>query len=95
MLINIKHKKDLITIDFKIKQIRYLNDFKNRGLIDFLDLNKDDIEAYNYLFIPYINKPNKKHLKVFFNCLKEDLKNFLNKDIDIKELKIINVVNPV
>lgn len=62
-MINIKHKKDLITLDFKINQIRYLKAFENHGEIKFLDFGRSDMEAYEYLF--------KEDLKVFFKSLRE------------------------
>jgi len=80
MIINIKNNNDLITLDLRTKQIRYLNDIKNRGLIEFITLSNSDVEAYKYLY--------KNHTREFLNTIKEDLKSFLNKDINIDNLKI-------
>ena len=82
MIINIKNKKDLITIDLRTKQIRYLNDIENRGLIEFINLSSSDIEGYEYL---YINSKKQG----FLRTLKEDLKSFLNKDISLKDLRFV------
>ena len=81
MIINIKNKKDLITLDLRIKQLRYLKDIKKRGLISFLSLSNSDIEAYSYLF--------NTDLKLFKKSLKEDLKSFLNIDVNLKDLKVL------
>jgi len=77
-MINLKHEKDLITIDLRTKQIRYLTDIENRGLIEFLNLSNDDVYGYDYLF--------KEDKELFFNTLKSDLKVFLDKDIDINKI---------
>ena len=81
MIINIKHKNDLITLDLRIKQIRYLEDYKNRGFIHFINLRFDDIEAYTYLY--------NNHKDLFFKALKEDLKTNINKNILIKNFEVL------
>jgi len=80
MIINIKHKKDLITLDLRIKQIRYLEDYKQRGFIHFIDISRDDIDSYLYLY--------NTDLKIFKRVIKEDIKSFINKDINTLNLKI-------
>lgn len=80
MIINIKNKKDLITLDLRTNQIRYLNDFENRGLIEFIDLGYSDSEAYEYLF--------NEDKDLFFKSLQEDIFNFLEKEVNIKDLVI-------
>ena len=80
-MINIKNGKDLITIDLRIKQIRYLNDIENRGLIEFIDLSNADIEGYNYLW--------KEDKKIFMDTLKEDIKSFLDKEINVLNLEVL------
>lgn len=86
-IINIKNKKDLITIDLRCSQIRYLKDVKDRGEILFLNLSRDDVAGYTYLF-------NLEEEKVFnqYNLLKEtlkeDIKSFLDIDIEIKDLEV-------
>ena len=81
MIINIKNNKDLITLDLRCKQLRYLNDIKNRGLIEFINLSNNDIEGYEYLF--------DFEREEFFKTLKEDIKSFINKDIKIKDLEVL------
>ena len=81
MIINIENKKDLITLDLSNKQLRYLNNIKNLGSIEFMNLSNSDIEGYEYLF--------KEDKKLFLETLKEDIKSFLDKDIKIKDLEVI------
>ncbi len=81
MIINIKNKSDFITLDFNIKQIRYLKDFEKMGKIEFLNLSNDDIIGYNYLW------ENDKTL--FLKTLKEDIKSFLNIDINLNNLEVL------
>jgi len=81
MIINIKNKKDLITIDLNLKQIRYLKDFKQQGEIEFINLSNNEAETYEYLF--------KKNKRLLLKSLKDDLFLFLDKRILIKDLKII------
>lgn len=81
MIINIKNKNDFITLDFNIKQIRYLKDFEKMGEIEFLNLSNDDIIGYNYLW------DNDKIL--FLKTLKEDIKSFLNIDINLNNLEVL------
>ena len=49
-MINLKHKTDLITVDLRTKQIRYLTDYKNQGEIGFINLSNDDVGGYSYLY---------------------------------------------
>jgi hypothetical protein len=87
MIINLKYKKDLITIDLRIKQIRYLTDYKNKKGIDFINLS--DTSLYDYLIKEYQNK----NLRIIFSILtfqlKEDIKLYLNKEIDLRKLKVL------
>lgn len=82
MIINIKNNEtDLITIDLRTKQIRYLNDIKNNGVIGFINLSDNDKEGYEYLY--------KEDKKLFLETLKEDLKSFLNKKVNIRDLEVL------
>jgi len=76
MIKNFLNGKDKITLDFKLKQIRYLEDYKNHGFIHFIDLGTDDIDAYEYLL--------KEDYDLFKSCLKEDV--YENTNIKITEL---------
>ena len=80
-IINIKNKENLITIDLRLKQIRFLKNIEDRGIIEFINLNNDDVEGYTYLFNE--DKP------LFLKTLKEDIKSFININIKLKELEII------
>lgn len=68
MIIKIKNKTDLITLDLTTKQIRYLKDFEKQGEIFFIPLSNSDIEGYEYLF--------KEDKKVFLETLFEDICNY-------------------
>lgn len=81
MLINIRHKKDLITVDLRTAQIRYCKNIDKKGLISFHSLSKDDIEGYEYLF--------NEDKKLFFKTLRSDLKEFMNKSITIKACEVL------
>ena len=85
MIINIKEDrgvtKNLITLDLRTKQIRYLTDVTNQGDIMFLNISNDDVSAYEFLF--------KRDRRLFFKSLKEDLKGFLNIDIELKDLEVL------
>ena len=81
MIINVKNKKDLITLDLNLRQLRYLRDYEKRGEILFLDLSNSDVEGYSYLF--------KEDLKLFKETLKEDLLSFLNINVHLKDLKVL------
>ena len=81
MIINIKNKNDLITLDYRTKQIRYLKDIEQRGQIYFIDLNNDDIQAYEYLF--------KEDKPLFLKSLKEDIKSNLNLNIQLKNCEVL------
>ena len=80
-IINIKNKENLITIDLRLKQIRFLKNIEDRGIIEFINLSDDDVEGYAYLF----NEDN----PLFLKTLKEDIKSFININIKLKELEII------
>jgi len=81
MIINIKHKKDLITLDLRLRQLRYLNNFENYGLIDFLNVPRTDCEAYEYLF--------NCDKQLFLKSLRSDLKEFMNKSITLKHCEVL------
>ena len=81
MIINIKNKNDLITLDLRIKQIRYLKNYLNMGEIEFINLSNDDISAYDYLF--------KMDRYRFLRALKEDIKSFAGIDIKIKNCEVL------
>lgn len=81
MIINIKHKEDLITLDLRIKQIRYLRNPEKLGVISFINLSNDDVEGYEYLFNE--DKP------LFKKSLREDLFSFERIKVNLKDLVFI------
>ena len=82
MIINIKNKKDLITIDFSLRQIRYLKDFEKRGEIEFYNLTNQEIEILNYVYA----YKNKNFLDSVKRILEErDVK------VKLKNLKVIDL----
>jgi len=91
MIINIKHKEDLITIDLSLKQIRYLKNYETeKREIVFIPLSNDDTIGYEY-FIQGEKLNNNMFLKQFFECIKEDLKDYDIK-IKIKDLEVLKVL---
>lgn len=85
MIINIQNKKDLITIDLRTNQIRYLKDYEKRGEIVFINLSNDDIAGYLYLF---------NHDKTtFFKCLQEDILNNLGIKVYLNRFNILSYSN--
>lgn len=83
MIINIKHKNDLITLDFKINQIRYLKDIEKRGFIHFIDITETDKQAYLFLF--------DYNRKFFFKSLRDDLFNLSGIKTQLKSFEIQGV----
>lgn len=78
MIINIKNKTDLITLDLSLKQIRYLN---NLVMLDFIPLSSNDIDGYEYLF--------KNDLETFKRTIIHELHDFLNLKINLKDLEVL------
>lgn len=86
MIINIKNKTDLITLDLSLSTIRYLKDYLGNSLKDkelvFIPLCNDDVLGFGYLF------ENDK--KLFSVCLRDEVNNFFNKRIIVlKDLEIL------
>jgi hypothetical protein len=78
-IINIKNKKDLITVDLRTKQIRYLINPDKHGAIKFINLSRDDVDGYSYLYA------NDK--KLFLKTIKEDLMSFMGINVRLIDLK--------
>lgn len=79
-ILNISHKKDLITIDFRLKQIRYLKDFQNHGEILFFDYGQD-LETLS----SFIGNDNQFVKKV----IKEEVMSIWGRNLSLKEMEII------
>ena len=82
MLTNIQYGKDYITIDYRLKQMRYLKNIADHGPIYFMDLSNGDVQGYGYLI--------KNNVPLFKTALKDDLRDRLNMRIDTKKLRIKN-----
>jgi len=82
MIINVQNKQDIITVDFRLNQIRYVKDLAKRGSIQFHDMSVTESECYVYLF-------NNKRA-TFFECLIEEvMNNFEGVMINQTDLKVI------
>ena len=77
MIINIKNKKDLITLDFNLKQIRYLKDIEKRGEIEFINLSDDESDALS------ISETEKYMLSVVQMILKDNGIKIKIKDLEV------------
>ena len=86
MIINIKNKNDLITIDFRIKQIRYLEDIKQMGYIHFININEDEVFFLNRFF-KEIQQDKKRDFFILVKNILEDFKTDFK--INIKDLEIL------
>lgn len=84
MIINIKNQKNLITLDFILKQIRFLKNFedKDKTEITFIDISSDNSEGYENLF--NLDK------RLFLKTLKWDLLGFYDIKVKLKELEVLN-----
>ena len=78
-LINIKDNKDLITIDLRTKQIRFIKDVDEQGPIEFINLSRDDVAGYEYLW--------KNAKPEFYKTVSEDLKSFIGADVNLKDVR--------
>jgi len=81
MILNIKYGKDLITLDKRNNQIRFIEDFDNKGVIRFFN-----IPCYKWFEVipPFNSKP------LFIKeCVKEFLEWELNKEFNINEMEIL------
>jgi hypothetical protein len=67
MIINIQHGLDVITIDIRCNQIRYVKDIANHGAIQFYDMSQTEAECYEFL---YRKNPNR-----FLEAVAEDATN--------------------
>lgn len=79
-IINVQYKGDLITVDLRTRQIRYLHDILHHGKIEFISLSTDDVAGYEYLF--------EHDKKLFFKSLIEDVESNLGLKLELKYLKI-------
>ena len=80
MLYNLQNNKDLITVDLRVKQVRYLHNVLNHGRIEFFDLSHDDVDGYEYLF------NNSKN--IFLKTLADDVESNLGIKVNVKNLRV-------
>lgn len=81
MIINVQNGKDVITLDFKLNQIRYCVDLRKHGKIKFYDMGGTTMDCYFYLY--------KNSRKIFFNSLAEDMESYTGVTIKPTDLKVI------
>lgn len=81
MITNIKHKKDLITLDYNLRQVRFCKNISNHGEILFFDLSRDDVDAYEYLY--------NNAIILFRVALRDDLFNNLGIKVQSNKMEVI------
>ena len=81
MLINIQNKEDLITLDSKLKQIRYVRNISNQREIFFMELSDNEVNSYNYLL--------QEDKELFLKCVAEDISVLVGLQIKEDELILI------
>jgi hypothetical protein len=84
MIINIKHKSDLITIDLNLKELRII---KNRNeIFKTIKLSNNDIIGYEYAF-------KNNYIKTLLGCVVIDLKNSNTRKenylVKLKDLEVL------
>jgi hypothetical protein len=84
-IINVKHKKDQITLDLRCYQIRYVPGVANQGRIKFESMTNSDVESYTFLF-----ENNKRK---FLESLAEDVYHlYFGIRVKVEDLEIIEGV---
>ena len=81
MIINVKNGNDVITLDFRMNQIRYCRNLKKHGKIAYLNQSQSTMECFEYL---HKEVPDK-----FLESLAEDVGNEIGKQIDPAKLQIL------
>lgn len=81
MIINVKNGKDVITLDFRMCQIRYCRNIAKRGKIEFIDYSEFDLACYKVLY--------DDNRQSFFSALAEDMESYVNKKVDPAKLEVI------
>jgi hypothetical protein len=96
MIINVIHKlgkkRNLITIDIRCQQIRYLTNPEKHGPINFYNPGSD-ADCYRLLY----NLPDDSGHRKFLETLAEDVSNnfeCIHTEIQPEDLEIRDVVNP-
>jgi len=81
-MINIKYKNDLISIDKRLSQVRYLKDISKQGEIIFLNLQSYKFDEYGFNYI-------EKDLRYFLKCVRWFILNELNIKLTLKEMELL------
>jgi len=81
MIVNVKNGKDVITLDFVLRQIRYCHDLAQHGEIEYLDQSQTTMDCFEYLYDG--NRGS------FLEAVAEDVGEAVRKQIDPAELQII------
>ena len=81
MIVNVRYGKDLITVDLRVSQIRYLHNVDRQGLIEFIPLSHDDVWGYESLF--------ESDKNLFLKSLVEDVYSNLGIRLVKKNLKFV------
>lgn len=96
MIINIKNKKDLITLDLTLKQLRYLKNYFDRGALinpkmDFIPLSSADVEGYIYLYNQdVLEQGTTEQFKGnFLKTIAEHIYDETGKEIKLKDMEIL------
>jgi NADPH-dependent 7-cyano-7-deazaguanine reductase QueF len=82
MVINILNGKDVITLDFRLNQIRYCKDVAKHGEIKYFNQSHGIMEAYQYLY--------DNNRTSFMESLAEDIGNDAWVHINPEALKVIS-----
>jgi len=86
MIVNVVHGKDLITVDFKLRQIRYVYAVQRHGQIEFHDLSHTECDCYRHLL-----SADQQH---FLGVLAEDVAGYFQLGpIDPDKLTVVAVIN--
>ncbi len=80
MIINIKNKKDIITLDFRIRQLRYLMNEEDRKIF-FIHLSINEANCLRFLF--------REDRVSFFSFTKHMVKDSIGIEMNREDLKIM------
>lgn len=80
-MINIKYGNDFITIDLRLNQLRYIHDYKNSGIIEFVNIY-NDLEGLDSLI--------KREIKTSKKCIRDEILSEMGILLNIKKMRMIN-----
>jgi hypothetical protein len=79
MIVNVKNGNNVISVDFRLRQVRYQE--VKKGKLSFLEQSHDTMDALQYLY--------NENKEVFLKCLAEDIGDQLRKEINPTKLEIL------